>query len=110
MNYQNDYTPQEQTIEAPNRLRDLFDNYLAHWKWFVLGIALSLVGAYFYTRYSVKLYEVKASVLIKDDEKGDVLSDFSAFKDLDIAQGHSNLDNEIEILKSRRLMSAVVDE
>lgn len=110
MNYSDDHFRQEQSPESPTRLRDLLDTYLAHWKWFVVGVLLSLVCAYFYTRYSLKLYEVKASVLIKDDQKGNVLSEFSAFEDLNIVDGNNNLDNEIEILKSRRLMSRVVDE
>jgi tyrosine-protein kinase Etk/Wzc len=110
MNNQNDYTPQEQTMESPTRLRDLFENYLAHWKWFVVGILFSILGAYIYTRYTPKLYEARASILIKDDEKGNIAAEFSAFKDLDILEGKKALENEIEILKSRRLMSQVVTE
>lgn len=111
MNNQQEFLRQEQvTIESPTRLRDLLDKYLSHWKWFLVGAVLSIVAAYIYTRYAVKHYEAKASVLIKDDEKGGLASEFSAFKDLDIMQGQSKLDNEIEILKSRRLMSQVATE
>jgi tyrosine-protein kinase Etk/Wzc len=109
MNYENEHIPQENT-DQQNRLRDLLETYLVHWKWFLVGFVLSIAGAYLYIRYTPKLYEARASILIKDDEKGNIAAEFSAFKDLNIMDGKKALENEIEILKSRRLMSQVVTE
>jgi capsular exopolysaccharide synthesis family protein len=47
--------------------------------------------------------------LVKDDKKGGMLSELSAFSDMGIGGGmKSNLDNEIEILKSRKLVESTV--
>ena len=63
-------------------LREILGKYLRHWKWFALGSAISLCAAWVYLRYSVPVFESKASVLIKDDEKGGGLSGMDMFKDL----------------------------
>ena len=92
-----------------NSLKDLLVKYLFRWKWFVLSIVISLViGRYYYKRQT-PLYDVSATILIKDDNKGE-LSELSAFEDLGLLKKSSNIDNEIEILKSRSLMMRVVKD
>ncbi|MCP2936383.1 hypothetical protein NK983_27240, partial [Salmonella enterica subsp. enterica serovar Typhimurium] len=49
-------------------------------------------------------------ILIKDDSKGIVSSELSAFEDLGILKSGNNINNEIEIFRSRSLMSRVVKE
>lgn len=100
----------DEPVESQTRLRDIFENYRAYWKWFVVGIALSMALTYLYTRYSRPLYEAKASVLIRDDEKGSTLSELSAFDDLNLLKGKNNIDNEMEVMRSRRLLTMVTTE
>jgi tyrosine-protein kinase Etk/Wzc len=93
-----------------NQLVTLVYRYLARWRWFLASVVLAVAGAYFYVLYQSPLYEVKASILIKDDKKGGALSELSAFEDLGMLKTANNIENEIEILKSRSLMLEVAKE
>ena len=90
-------------------LREQLDKYLIHWKWFILSIFLCLVLAFLYLRYTTPSYEASTSILVKDEKKGGMLSELSAFSDLGLGGGSvNNVDNEIEILKSRTLIESTV--
>ena len=90
-------------------LREQLDKYVVHWKWFVLSTFLCLVLAFLYLRYTTPSYEATTSILVKDEKKGGMLSELSAFSDLGLSGGSvNNVDNEIEILKSRTLVESTV--
>jgi len=96
--------------EQEMNLREILDKYLSKWYWLLIGMIITVSLAFLYLRYTTPQYEVTASVLIKDDSKGGGISEISAFQDLGIFNGQGNLENEIEILKSRALMRKVVQE
>ncbi|CAD0004595.1 GumC family protein [Flavobacterium salmonis] len=90
-------------------LREQLDKYLIHWKWFVLSGFLCLVFAFLYLRYTTPIYEASTSILVKDEKKGGMLSELSVFSDLGLGGSSvNNVDNEIEILKSRTLVESTV--
>ncbi|PJJ11121.1 capsular exopolysaccharide synthesis family protein [Flavobacterium sp. 1] len=97
-------------LENDFDLKAFFDKYLIHWKWFGLGVGVSLIFAFLYLRYTIPLYQASTTILVKDEKKGGMLSELSAFADIGgIAGGmKSNVDNEIEILKSRTLIENTV--
>ena len=64
--------------------------------------------AYIYLRYTVPQYKASTTILVKDEKKGGLASELAAFADMGIGGGKSNLDNEIEILKSRTLVESTV--
>ncbi|MFH1004422.1 MAG: polysaccharide biosynthesis tyrosine autokinase [Bacteroidota bacterium] len=106
---QNNYAlvePAEPTVTV----KEILGKYFFRWEWFLVGLILALSSAFVYLRYTVPLYEVSATILIKDDSKGTIISEQSAFKDLKILDSKDNLENEIEILKSRSLMTRVAKE
>lgn len=87
----------------------IVQQYLRYWKWFLLGVFLCLTIAFVYFRYTIPQYKAVASILVKDDKKGAVASEMSAFADLGLLKGvKNNVDNEIEILKSRTLIQSTV--
>ena len=92
-------------------IREEIEKYLIHWKWFFLGVFLSLVIAFFYLRYSPSQYEAFTTIMIKDNNKSGISAELAAFEDLGIIGGGSanNTDNEIQILKSRNIIGNVVD-
>jgi tyrosine-protein kinase Etk/Wzc len=91
-------------------IREELEKYLFHWKWFFLGVLISLAGAYFYLRYETPLYSATTTIMIKDNQKSGISKEFAAFEDLGIVGGSANnTDNEIEILKSRKIVGSVVD-
>lgn len=98
----------EDEIEDVN-LREQLDKYLIHWRWFLLSIVICLIGAFLYLRYTTPSYEASTTILVKDEKKGGMLSELSAFSDLGIGGSmKSNVDNEIEILKSRTLVESTI--
>ena len=90
-------------------LRMVLEKYLIHWQWFVLGAFLCITVAYVYLRYATPLYQASTTLLVKDEKKGGMLSELSAFSDMGLGNAmKNNVDNEIEILKSRTLIESTV--
>lgn len=101
----------EENQDEDFNLRDTLEQYLKHWQWFVLAICFSITIAYIYLRYSKPQYQAGMTILVKDDKKGGMLSELSAFSDIGLGGSmKSNIDNEIEILKSRTLVESIVRE
>src|SRR5690606_3443149 len=86
-------------------------NYLRHWYWFVISLALCLLIVFLYLRYATPEYSTSAKVLIKDEKKGGGAMDAAAvFSDLGMFQSNQNINNEIEVLKGKTLMYRVLQE
>lgn len=95
-------------IEDVN-LREQLEKYLIHWRWFLVSVIICLIGAFLYLRYTTPTYEATTTILVKDEKKGGMLSELSAFADLGIGGSmKNNVDNEIEILKSRTLIESTI--
>jgi tyrosine-protein kinase Etk/Wzc len=91
-------------------IREEVDKYLFHWKWFLLSLLFAIAIGYVYLRYATPIYSASATILVKDDKKG-ALSEFSGLSELGgLGNVKSNLENEIEILKSRTLIEKTVKE
>jgi capsular exopolysaccharide synthesis family protein len=91
-------------------LKEILEQYLAHWKWFVLSLFLFIGLAFVYLRYTIPLYKASMTVMIKDDRKGgDMVNELTAFSDLSsLTNSKRNVDSEMEILKSRTLIEQTV--
>ncbi|MBN9285014.1 MULTISPECIES: polysaccharide biosynthesis tyrosine autokinase [Flavobacterium] len=100
----------EEQNENNFSIREQIDKYLIHWRWFVLGVILSLVAAFLYLRYYTSpSYKAVSTILVKDDKKGGIASELAAFSDIGMLTGaKSSVDNEVEILKSRTLVENVI--
>ena len=100
----------QQQIEETLSLRDELEKYLYHWKWFVLSAFSALIVAFFYLRYATPKYEVKTSLLIKQDDNM-MSSELAAFQDLGLfGDSYNNIQNEIQLLKSRTLARSVAKD
>lgn len=106
-NNHNPYTPyQAYEVEAQPNLRALLMRYARNWPWFVLSLVVTLVAGYVYLLYQPPVYNVKASLLIKDEKKG--MTGESLMKEMDLFTSSKVVENEMEILKSYTLMDRVV--
>lgn len=93
-------------------LRDALSGYLKRWYWFVLGVVLALLAGHTYLRYSTELFLSKATVIVKE-EKSSGLAELSAFSNLGGLLRRFNrnqVEDELAIFKSRRLISAVIEK
>ena len=85
--------------------------YTIHWPWFVACILLCMAGAWLYLRYTPPVYNISASVIIKDNDKNSKASSGMAdLEDLGFYSSINNFDNEVEILQSLTLIKKVVEE
>ncbi|MHC0448126.1 GumC family protein [Flavobacterium sp. 3-218] len=92
-------------------LREQFEKYIIYWKWFLLSVFIGLICSFMYLQYATYRYEASTTVLVKDEKKGGMLSQLSVFSDLGLGSNmKSNVDNEIEILKSRTLVEKTIQK
>lgn len=90
----------------------LIFKYLIYWPWFVGSIILFLALGYLYIRKSTPVYQINASILIKEDNSRGGFSSaknpLGSLSGMGMISMTNNFDNEIEILNSRTLMKKVV--
>lgn len=88
-------------------LKDLFYKYVRFLPLFVVSVAIALFLAFAYLRYTTRVFSATGSMIIKSDQQTTGHSD----KVEDIIEGGNraqNIQNEMEVLKSRPLMERVV--
>ena len=91
-------------------IKGMLMKYLRYWYFFAIGVFFCLGIAFIYLRYSTPQYSISSTLLIKDDKKGPDLSGNTVFSDLDLFQSSKNINNEIQVLKSKSLMLRVLKE
>ncbi|MDP3679587.1 MAG: polysaccharide biosynthesis tyrosine autokinase [Flavobacterium sp.] len=99
----------DEDFENDFQLKEILNKYLIYWQWFLVCLCISFTVVFLYLRYTIPQYQASTTILVKDEKKGGMLSELSAFADMGIGGGmKSNVDNEIEILKSRKLVESTV--
>ena len=84
----------------------LVSKFLPYWPLFIIFAILGVVGAYVYLRYATPIYEATATLIIKDEKKGN--EDSKLTGELDMLSSKKIVENEIEVIQSRTLMDNVV--
>ena len=93
-------------------IQELLFRYLIHWPWFVVSIIICIACAWGYLRLTTPIYNISATVLIKDEKKGGGASMSSDLEKMGLegfVSSSSNVDNEIEVLRSKSLSREVVN-
>ncbi len=92
------------------RISLFFDRIISKWWLFGIGTCIGILVAFFLMRYTSPEYKISTKLLIEDEKKGggsfnsaDFLGDMSSLLDV-----KSNIDNEVEILKTREMAENVV--
>jgi capsular exopolysaccharide synthesis family protein len=95
---------------GPN-IRELFYKYVRFLPFFVLSVAVMLLGAYLYLRYSAPVYQAAGALLVKgtSSEEGSGAGG-DRFSQLFVLDNSINIQSEIELLKSKPLMEQVVEK
>ncbi len=99
---------QEQFIPAEEEdaisLSDIIRIIHKRWYWFFISIGICVGIAFLYLKWAPKIYTRTASVLIKDDSRGGGINEAAAFEEVNLFNVKRNVDNEILVFKSVRLM------
>lgn len=92
------------------RLQDLFYLCLAKWYWIVISLVITIGIALVYLLTTPPSYTRSASILIKEDAKGNAISGdiSSTFADMGLFQSSTNVNNELISLRSPAVMLDVV--
>ncbi len=88
-------------------IKSIILQYLRYWPWFVIAVLISLSIAFIYLRYSKTIYSTNSKIKILKEQEGIDLSGLQGGSPL-IDMSKVNLENEIQILKSRRLSKKII--
>ena len=90
-------------------IKEILQPYLSKWKLFALSVILALALAVYYIKSFTPVYQMRSTILIKDTKKSAL--DFGMMTELSSFGGRSSstINNEMELLKSKRIMREVVE-
>ena len=91
--------------------QELLFKYIIHWPWFIASVLACLVGAWVYLHFQTSVYQVSASIMIKDDKKGGSAgsADLENLGLGGMITSTQSIDNEIEVLRSKTILKEVVN-
>ena len=90
-------------------VKDLLYLCLAKWYWFVVSLVVVVGATVLYLLTTPPVYTRSASLLIKEDSKGNSLTDAAGvLGNMDIFQTSTNVNNEMQAIQSPSVMYDVV--
>jgi capsular exopolysaccharide synthesis family protein len=93
-------------------INEIIKPYVRKWPWFIVCGFIALVVGYIALKFMVPIYEIQSTVLVKDakNSSSPVNNDLGFLPDLSGLGGlkTNSIANEIEILKSKKMMREVV--
>ncbi len=98
----------ENSVSKPSTevdINEIIKPYIRKWWWFVLSALVFLALAVFYIKITTPVYNIQSSILVKDARKAPssemgMLSQLSGFGGMNT----NSIENELEILKSKKLI------
>ena len=94
-------------------IQGMIKPFLRKWQWFVLSVVMALFLIFIFLKIKSPIYKISSTILIKeakssgggkDDLAMGLLGELSVFGGM----GSNSVENELEILKSKKLMRDVV--
>ena len=94
-------------------IQGMIEPFLRKWQWFVLSVVMVLFLTFIFLKIKSPIYKISSTILIKeakssgggkDDLAMGLLGELSVFGGM----GSNSVENELEILKSKKLMRDVV--
>ncbi|WP_312819039.1 GumC family protein [Kaistella carnis] len=99
-------------VETSNdvNINEIIKPYVRKWWWFFISVIAFLAISMLYIKTTTPVYNIKSTALIKDTKKTPsadmgMLSQLGGFG----TTGSNSIENEIEVIKSKKLMRDVVD-
>ena len=94
---------------------EILFRYVKYWKWFVVSVLVAVAIAFVYCRYTVPVYNVTATVILKDvkNQRGGMsggVGGFGSLDGLELMGGISNVENETYVIRSKTAVRNVVDK
>ncbi len=93
--------------DAVSTIRNFLFKYIPYWPVFIFCILFALFAGWFYAKTRVPQYLTTASLMLKDEKKG--TADGQTVNALNQLSEKKIIENEIEVILSRTLMTQVVN-
>ncbi len=81
--------------------------YLRYWYIYLITLVVSFASGAFINWYTTPVYQMDCSLLIKDEKMGGAND---LLKELNLFQTSRNVENEIQLLRSRTLVKKAIDK
>ncbi|MVN22248.1 GumC family protein [Mucilaginibacter arboris] len=106
---ENETIQYENSIQSDNfnGLKYFLSRCLYHWPLFLIGILITTGIAYYNIRKAKPSYQASAKILVNN---GKPSGESNALEKLNVTDASKGIDNEIEILKSRPIVSQAVND
>lgn len=95
--------------EKQKSIVELVAPYVVNWKWFVFSVIIALLVAFIYLRYADRVYQVSASVILKDQNDSRIRAGNAIFSSMDLMGTVNNVDNEVEVMQSKTLVLSTIN-
>ncbi|CAI8741521.1 GumC family protein [Chryseobacterium sp. IT-36CA2] len=94
-------------------INEIIKPFIRRWPWFILSAFIALIIGYISLKFMVPVYDVQSTILIKDAKNSSspmMANDLGILPDLSGIGGlkTNSIANEIEILKSKKMMREVI--
>lgn len=110
------YQEQEDELQFGPLLKLCYRQFLNNWGWFLLSVIVCVLAGVVYWQSQPRIFQRQSVMLIEDADNGNSMrrmtrnSGMSSLMELNGISVGDNLQNEIFILSSKRLMLRVVDK
>jgi uncharacterized protein involved in exopolysaccharide biosynthesis len=94
--------------ESINSIADKLKPYFSFWPLYVVLTVMGLIFSFTYLKYTKPVYLVSGKILVKDDKKGAEIS--SMLSSMEMLNEKKIAENEVEYLKSTKIMEEVVKD
>ncbi len=84
--------------------------FISNWLWIGVALFLALSIAYVFNRYSQRVYNVKSTLLIKEEQTTGAIANMEQIFANNLYNPYPNLDDEVAILQSYSLNYRVIED
>lgn len=92
------------------KINEIIKPYIKKWPWFILSALICLTIAFIALKFMTPVFSIQSTILIKDSKSSPSSGEVNVLQDLSGFGGMktNSVENEIEILKSKKMMKDVV--
>jgi len=91
-------------------VRELAFKYIRKWYWFVISFFLCFAVAYLYLNVTIPNYEVKTTILLRQDNSTKGFSEMAMLESMGIMGSSKEVEDEIQVLTSKNIMKNVIED
>ena len=95
-------------LQEDNDLKKISDLFIRNYRLFIICIIIAVVLAFLINRYSIPVYNISSSVLIKENKTQQSTAEVNDFLNSSLFGKNQNFQNELWVLKSSPVLSQTI--